>query len=138
MLLEEILVILNDTNKNSYSSSYYQTWLRVTKIKNKDNSYEISYGAMYEAPAGNLSLARLIRLSELFGTTSIDVDNFAESGCESCDYGSSYGHDIQVYQATKNIEELDKLVIQCAKESGSRLEDLKALVDLEEETKSEY
>lgn len=37
-----------------------------------------------------LNLARLLRLSEFFGTTNINDSRYSSDGCESCDYGSSY------------------------------------------------
>ena len=78
------------------------------KVKKIDRGYEISYGYMYESP--NLSFAILMKLSELFGTEEIDVDDFAYGGCDTCDYGSCYGHEIQVYNPTKNVSEMDRLV----------------------------
>jgi hypothetical protein len=80
-------------------------YLRVEKI---NDGYEISYGSMYESP--ELSFAMLCKLSELFGTKSVDVDNYSSSGCESCDYGSDYGHTIQICKITENADELNKLV----------------------------
>lgn len=90
-------------NKETYLSNPI---LNIDKIK---NGYQITFGAMYNSP-GIINLERLILLSDIFGTKEIDVDDYAQSGCESCDYGSSYGHDIQVLNPTKNLEELEKLV----------------------------
>jgi hypothetical protein len=70
--------------------------------------YELTYGCMYEAPG--LGFSNLKMLSELFGTDSVDVDNYGEGGCESCDWGSSYGNTIQIRKITKNAGELKKLV----------------------------
>lgn len=67
-----------------------------------DGGIEIDYGKMYDAPT--LGFEALSALSELFGTKSIDVDNYANGGCETCDYGSRYGHTIQVRNPTKNHE----------------------------------
>ena len=61
---------------------------------------------MYGAPT--LSFGKLKKLSDLFGTDKIDVDNYGEKGCETCDYGSSYGHTIQVSDLTKNVPEFSK------------------------------
>ena len=98
-LKDEITTILHD--KNMWGDGH----CRVEKI---DRGYEITYGFMYESP--NLSFAILMKLSELFGTEEIDVDDFAYKGCDTCDYGSSYGHEIQVYNPTKNVSEMDSLV----------------------------
>jgi hypothetical protein len=72
--------------------------------RNDKTGLEITYGRMYESP--ELSFSILKQLSELFGTDEIDVDDYSYSGCESCDYGSDYGHTIQVYNPTKNWPEV--------------------------------
>ena len=65
------------------------------------NNIEFEWSEMYEAP--QISFAMLTELSEFFGTKEIDVDNSINSpGCETCDYGSSYGHVITVYNITQN------------------------------------
>lgn len=68
----------------------------------KPNSIEVSVRKMYESPIV-VNFALLKKISEFFGTDSIDVDDYSMGGCETCDYGSSYGHDFQIYGATKNI-----------------------------------
>jgi hypothetical protein len=56
---------------------------------------EIRLSAMYEAPG--LSLKKLMALAEFFDTQNIsDPDTFANSGCETCDYGSSYGFSLEI------------------------------------------
>lgn len=70
-------------------------------IRELDNGIEIDYHQMYGAPS--LSFAMLKKLSEFFGTDHIDVDNYSRGGCETCDFGSAYGHTIQVLDPTKNV-----------------------------------
>lgn len=68
--------------------------------------FEIDMTEMYdrdELPKMNLEF--LEKLGEHFGTTAIDVDDISNGGCESCDYGSRYGWEIQVFEATKNLPE---------------------------------
>ena len=77
------------------------------KINVTNNDVLITYGQMFESPV--LNFASLAKLSELFGTQDIDVDNYAYSGCQSCDYGSDYGHEISIKNITKNIEEVNNL-----------------------------
>ncbi len=77
------------------------------KINVTNNDVLITYGQMYESPV--LNFASLVKLSELFGTQDIDVDDYGYSGCESCDYGSDYGHEISIKNITKNIEEVNNL-----------------------------
>lgn len=75
------------------------------KLEKRDkNCWVLEYGKMYKAPT--LNLAVLIELSELFGTKEIDVDDYSYGGCETCDWGSDYGHTIQIYNPTKNLEGL--------------------------------
>jgi len=71
-----------------------------------DGGFEIQLRRMYDGDLPGPTLERLMRLADFFGTTSIDVDNYAQGGCETCDYGSSYGFDLQVRGATKNIPEV--------------------------------
>lgn len=100
MNLKDTLVnLLLDTKDYNYSH------IRVDKLGESD--IEITYGQMYESP--ELNFSTLKELSEVFGTDKIDVDHYAEGGCESCDYGSDYGHTIQIYNPTKNVEEAKEL-----------------------------
>ncbi len=71
------------------------------------NCIEITYGQMYDSPT--LNFDNLLGLSELFGTPKIDVDNYSSGGCETCDWGSNYGHTIQILNITKNYEEAVKV-----------------------------
>jgi hypothetical protein len=58
---------------------------------------------MYEAPG--LSAEKIMALCDLFGTRKIEVDDYANGGCASCDYGSEYGHEIEVREPTKMVAE---------------------------------
>lgn len=71
---------------------------RVT-VRRTPTGYSIRFDRMYESPA--LNVDRLMQLVELFGTKDIDVDAYSERGCESCDWGSAYGHEITVKNPTK-------------------------------------
>jgi hypothetical protein len=77
------------------------------KYSRNKGCLKIEYGCMYEAPLLNFSVLK--KLSELFGTDNIDVDDYAYGGCDTCDYGSNYGHEIAIREATKNVEEFKKL-----------------------------
>lgn len=81
---------------------FYDKNLEIHKL---DNGFEIEYGCEYTSP--KLDFDKLVKLSTLFGTTEIDVDDYNYSGCESCDYGSEYGHKIQVLNPTENLQILD-------------------------------
>lgn len=86
------------------------------EILGKPEDIHIRYGWMYSAPP--LSVEKLMKLVEFFGTRKIDVDGYGQSGCETCDFGSDYGHDIRVIGATKNqnICQLWKSADEAAKE----------------------
>lgn len=52
------------------------------------NTISVEVENMYEHV--NLTFARLLALSEIFGTKEFKVNNWSSSGCETCDYGSKY------------------------------------------------
>jgi hypothetical protein len=100
ILKEKIVEILVD-NPRPYSDTY----LKVSKI---DRGFELSLGAMYESPG--ITFAKLQGLAKLFKTDNIDVDNYSQGGCETCDFGSDYGHTIQILDPKKNIKEMEELL----------------------------
>ena len=60
----------------------------------KDN-IKIEVSSMYESPPLNLPI--LMQLADFFETKNInDDDRFGYGGCETCDYGSSYGFTLTV------------------------------------------
>jgi len=101
-LSKQILSILLDKEDEKYPNNGDHCTIREIK-----NGFEIDYGAMYESP--NLNFAKLMELSKLFGTEEINVDNYSEGGCETCDYGSSYGHTIQITALKRYAEEMKSL-----------------------------
>lgn len=101
-LAEQLIATVD--NRKSYADTYF----KISKLSDK---YRFEIGAMYESPI-TINFAKLKEFSDLFGTVKIDVDDYANSGCETCDYGSSYGHIIDVYEPTKNVAELEELVGQ--------------------------
>jgi len=65
------------------------------------SGFVIDFTEMYDPPL--LSYAVMAEIAEMFGTTEIDFDDsIADGGCKTCDYGSRYGYEIEVYRATKN------------------------------------
>jgi hypothetical protein len=71
------------------------------KVSGTNEKFSFEYGAMYNAPP--LGYAQLRALAEHFGTEKIDTESFSRGGCETCDHGSDYGHEIIVEGATKNL-----------------------------------
>lgn len=65
------------------------------------DSISFDWAQMYEAPW--LTMQFLSALSVHFGTTDIDViGGISVPGCETCDYGSLYGHQIVIRNITQN------------------------------------
>lgn len=71
---------------------------------------EIVYGAMYDAPDLPPMMDLLTELAALFGTKKIDVDRYADGGCESCDWGSDYGHTFQIKDASERAKSVAKFL----------------------------
>ena len=69
----------------------------------KADEVNIEWSLMYDPPV--LSPRLLFTLCNLFGTDDVDVDGFANRGCETCDYGSAYGHEFQIKGVTLNWKE---------------------------------
>jgi len=63
----------------------------------------VNYSGMYEAPG--ITHDQVGRVRDLFGGTDVRLnrDAISTSGCESCDYGSDYGHLIYVVGPTRNL-----------------------------------
>lgn len=86
---EELLKLFNDCDH--------------IEIDRDDNDFRITIGSMYNPP--KLNFSTLTSLSRLFGTEEIDVNEYSQGGCDSCDWGSDYGHTIDVLNPTKNVDE---------------------------------
>lgn len=61
---------------------------------NEPSRVAITISAMYDPPG--LSLSTLLKLAEFFGTKEIVDTRFSRGGCETCDYGSSYGFTLRI------------------------------------------
>lgn len=63
--------------------------------KNTARDVQIELAESYSAPT--LSFHQLKALGDFFGTMNIDTrDSFSRGGCETCDYGSSYGFTLYI------------------------------------------
>lgn len=73
---------------------------KIELLKNKPKYVEVKLSRMYEAPG--LSLSHLLAVSKFFETQNItDPEHFSLGGCESCDYGSSYGFTLVIQPEEK-------------------------------------
>ncbi len=77
-------------------------------ITSRPTGLTIKIAAMYRSP--KINFPSLKKLSDIFGTDNIDVDDFEHRGCETCDYGSSYGHDIVILDITKHKNDIEQLI----------------------------
>lgn len=84
-------------------------WLwPVKEIKHKKlgPGIEIDFTSSLGVP-GEFTFKNLFALSEMFGTLDIDWNSISEQGmCDTCDYGSRYGFEIQIYHITQNIDNI--------------------------------
>lgn len=66
------------------------------EIQIYSNRIDITLSSEYEPPG--LTFKQLLELSKFFNTDKIDdADHFSNPGCETCDYGSSYGFTLRIY-----------------------------------------
>jgi len=69
--------------------------LDIDVLVNTPTLVKVEFSAMYDSPILNLIV--LMNLAEFFGTKNInDDDKFSNYGCETCDYGSSYGFTLTI------------------------------------------
>lgn len=81
--------------RDSYPYSPDNVTARVTKY-GKEVAVEIDISREYQSP--EIKFSDLLALSQYFGGTERigEVNDWAQSGCETCDYGSSYGFTVRV------------------------------------------
>lgn len=80
--------------ENLWKGNYDNCEVRVGTAKGED-FVEITLSSMYSPPG--LTFSKLKALSEFFETDNInDDDAFSSGGCETCDYGSSYGFTLTI------------------------------------------
>jgi hypothetical protein len=95
---EEILKKVQSIFDAQHSEHYIMGWESDGYIEVKENTpnlVAVKIECMYEAPSPNLKV--MTELAEFFDTKNInDDDSFGESGCETCDYGSSYGYTLKI------------------------------------------
>ena len=75
-----------------------ETWPDTDTVelnKNRTDLVSFTLSSMYDPPGLNFN--KLCALSEFFDTRNMtDPDTFSKGGCETCDYGSSYGFTIEL------------------------------------------
>lgn len=74
---------------------FYGNGLTVTQEVNTPERIVVKVSNMYESPPFNSAV--IFGLCEFFDTKHInDIDRWNNSGCETCDWGSSYGYRLEV------------------------------------------
>jgi hypothetical protein len=76
------------------------------RVERVGGDLRVVYTQPYRAPV--LSLDHMQRLKDYYGATTVVVDREVNlEGCETCDYGSAYGHDIRIVRPTRNLPDRD-------------------------------
>jgi len=95
---DEILNKMQEIFDAAHAKDYCMGWEPKGCINVEMNTPEmvkVTINCMYEAPSPTFDV--LMQMAEFFGTKNINDDaSFANSGCETCDYGSSYGYTLTV------------------------------------------
>lgn len=91
---EKIEKVFDDYSK--HPGVYYSPFQIAIEAKEiTDDHILVSVDQMYETPPLNSVTVQM--LCEAFGTRHIDeTEQWSEGGCETCDYGSSYGWTIRI------------------------------------------
>lgn len=72
------------------------------------NDLLITFGQMYDRPKFTLNQAKA--LQEFFDCEDIRQGEYSHPGCETCDYGSEYGHELHIVNPKKNLGSTGLLV----------------------------
>lgn len=76
--------------------------LKFEFVSGDNNGFKVEFYKMYDKP--KITFDKLSEISKKFGTKLIDIsDGRSNDGCETCDYGSSYGVLLTITKPTKNI-----------------------------------
>lgn len=93
-IISRIQSIYDAENEKNYCRGWEPDGC-IAVLKNTPQLVEIEIRCMYEAQSPNYGVLK--QIAEFFETENVnDDDAFSDSGCESCDYGSSYGYTLRV------------------------------------------
>jgi hypothetical protein len=93
-IIEKVQAIFDAEHAKRYCMGWESKGCLTVELNTPD-MVRVTISCMYEAPSPTLDV--LTQLAEFFGTKNInDDDAFANGGCETCDYGSSYGYTLTV------------------------------------------
>ena len=83
-----------------FEGSSYKDGTRTLESYGSDGDLLIRYGQMYDRPTFTLNQA--IALQKFFDCEDIRQGEFSHSGCDTCDWGSCYGHELHIVKPKKN------------------------------------
>lgn len=87
---DEVITALSEIFNDQ---TYEPTQVKV--LSNTDTYVRVRISRMYDAPG--LSFERIQKIATVFNTKNVETNSeFSYEGCESCDYGSSYGFDLHI------------------------------------------
>jgi len=104
--MNDFVALFKKALPREYDLTEYDTHtVAVLKVRVIRDGYELYYGhdGVYAPP---LNFSHLKRLSELFVTEDINVNDNNVAGCNTCDLGWASGNDIQLRQVTQHAEQL--------------------------------
>lgn len=81
----------------SQGTSWTTFSVRIVKQTDTELLFEATH--MYDWDGYTPSVKQLIAFTKEFGTENIDkYDDISSQGCETCDYGSSYGFALRIWE----------------------------------------
>jgi hypothetical protein len=85
---------MNEDKIRDFLEETFGSDCKISIREYRDDGYNIELERMYSYIKVNFS--SLLKCGEFFKTKDIDVDEWYESGCSTCDHGSSYTKSLQV------------------------------------------
>lgn len=94
---EELEKIVNDVFKGNQSWEVFD--VNIIKHTSSELLFEATHMYDWYEEFNKPNSTHLKAFSEVFNTDNIDVyDEIRRGGCETCDYGSSYGFALRVWE----------------------------------------
>lgn len=98
---EEIVAFIKNAYDNLRKEEYCQVPDAINITVNEPDLVRVKVSAEYDPPVMNTRI--LFPLCEFFDTKIInDVDRWSQGGCETCDWGSSYGFELEIKPEKKS------------------------------------
>lgn len=95
---EQITTDVTELVKKAVGDDYHYFSDLTVEVEREGDTIKIHVEDMYSSPPFNSGL--VFDLVEYFGTKNINSNQFSIEGCETWDYGYSYGYDLIVKGST--------------------------------------